>query len=141
MRIDWRVIEHKDQRYESSGDWFWEQHGDDRILHIRVSRLSHPHYEFCLGLHELVEAMLCHFAGIQQGTVDDFDMPYEAAYQRGALTLPCGCPRTVPSDPGGDKHSPYAFQHKIADAVERVVAAVLGIHWSTYDAEVDWPPR
>lgn len=139
MRIDWQVIEHHHQRYESSGDWFWTDDGE--TLNIRVSRLSRREWEFCLGLHETIEAMLCYFAGIDQKRVDTFDMPYEEAYQRKDEHFPCGCPYRAPSDPGSDPHAPYAFQHKIADACERVVAAVLGIHWPSYDAEVDQPPR
>jgi len=140
MRIDWRVVPHKTQRYDSSGDWYWTEDSSGIVLNIRVSRLSDPRWEFLLGLHETVEAMLCHFAGVSQQEVDRFDMPLEAAHQAGATVYPCGCARRESSDPGSDKHAPYGFQHNIADAVERVVAAVLGIRWDDYDAEVDKPP-
>ncbi len=139
MNIDWQRIEHKDQRYPTTGDWYFSDDGN--TLFIRVSRLSSPRYEFCLGLHELVEAMLCWFAGITQADVDRFDMPYEEAYQHKDPLYPCGCARIGPSDPGGDRHCPYAAQHRIADAVERVVAAFLGVRWADYDKEVDEPPQ
>jgi hypothetical protein len=137
VQIDISVIPHDQQRYDSTGDWYWTQN----ILRVRVSKLSDPRWEFCLGLHEMIEAMLCHFMGISQEDVDAFDMPYESAHQRNCVCYPCGCPRQRLSDPGSDKHAPYAFQHKIADAAERVVAAVLGIHWASYDEEVSNPPR
>jgi len=141
IRIDWRTIPHKAQRYLTSGDWFWTYDDDaTQVLNIRVSELSHPFHEFCLGLHELVEAMLCRSALIGQKIVDDFDIPYEAAHAKGAPSYPCGCPRTEFSDPGGDRHAPYHSQHRVADVVERVVAMTLGIDWKLYDAEVDKPP-
>lgn len=137
MRVDWQTIPHKEQRYNTSGDWYW----DGPVLNIRISQLSNAKYEFCLGLHELIEAMLCHFAGIEQSTVDGFDMPYEYAHAIGDATYPCGCAREPTSNPGGDRHAPYRKQHEIADAAERVVAYFLGIFWADYDAEVDRPPQ
>lgn len=139
MNIDWQVVSHSDQRYETSGDWFWSD--GSQTLFVRVSHLSDVRYEFLLGLHETIEAFLCHWGGISQAQVDDFDMPYEAAHQRGDSAYPCGCPRKEYSDPGDDKHSPYYWPHRIADAAERVVAMALHVNWADYDAEVDKPPK
>jgi hypothetical protein len=140
MKIDWRTIPTKEQRYCTSGDWFWTKDGAEDVLNIRLSPLSNPRHQFLLGLHECLEAMLCWFANIHPSMVDAFDMPYEAAYQAREETLPCGCPTPSMSDPGNDPHAPYGFQHKIADAVERVVAAVLRVDWRAYDKEVNLPP-
>jgi hypothetical protein len=139
MNIDWRVQPYSQMRYPTSGDWFFSD--DGATLHIRVSHLSDRRYEFLLGLHELIEAMLCHFAGVSQKMVDNFDIPYEEAYQRRDPILPCGCPRIEPSDPGNDHHAPYYWQHRIADAAERMVAITLGVTWDDYDREVDKPPQ
>lgn len=139
IRIDWRVILHKHQRYETSADWFWSD--DGTVLNIRVSRMSDPRYEFCLGLHELMEAMFCTFQGVPQELVDDFDMPFEAAHGAGAAVYPCGCSRTEYSDPGSDPHAPYQRQHLMALGLEYAAAAFLHIDRATYDAEVDSPPK
>src|SRR5215467_14962981 len=43
-------------RYPTVGDW---QFKPDGSLHITVARMSDRRYEFLVGLHELVEALLC----------------------------------------------------------------------------------
>lgn len=137
MRIDWRTIRHDEQRYLTSGDWFWT--GD--VLNIRISHMSNPYHEFCLGLHELTEAMLCYFMDVPQSAADDFDIPYEAEHAAGKSHYHCGCPRKEFSDPGSDIHAPYHWQHRIADVVERTIAVVLRIDWEDYDREVDDPVK
>ena len=136
MRIDIRTIAHADQRYLTSGDWFWDE---NYTLHIRVSKMSNPRYEFCLAIHELVEAMLCYYAGVSQASVDNFDTPYEEAHARGDAHYPCGCPRQPLSMPGDDIHAPYRRQHQLADLFDYGLAAIMGLDRDDYDAQVDKP--
>lgn len=121
MNIDIRTIPHHAQRYETVGDWFFDEEG----LHIRVSKMSDQRYEWLVGIHELVEVLLCKAAGITQEEVDAFDMAYEKKRPEGD-----------DSEPGDDLQAPYALQHSIATGVERVVAAFLGVSWSLYDADI-----
>jgi len=139
LRIDIRTIPHSDQRYLTSGDWFWSE--DETVLNIRISHMRNSRHEFCLSLHELVEAMLCWFGGVPQSAADEFDMPYETDHAAGKARYHCGCPRKEFSDPGSDIHAPYHWQHRIADVVERTVAAILKIDWEAYDREVDDPTK
>jgi len=139
MNVDWRVIPHSEQRYETSGDWQFPDDGEDLI--VRVSRLGNSDHEFCEGLHEVVEAYLCKRMGITQQQVDNFDILYEEAHQRGDAVYPCGCPHQRLSDPGSDLHSPYLRAHLIAEAVEAIVARTLRVDWRQYDEEAEHPPR
>jgi hypothetical protein len=137
MRIDIRTIPHSEQRYPSAGDWWWDSAW--LILNIRVSRMSNPRYEFCLAVHELVEAMLCYFANVPSEAVDGFDFAYEEAHARGDSHYPCGCPRQQYSMPGDDVHSPYRREHRLADLFDYGLAAIMGLDRDDYDAQVDKP--
>lgn len=148
MRIDIRTVPHHEQRYPSSGDWFWTTEkgtpcpsgGEGcEVLNICVSRMTDPRYEFCLAMHELVEAMLCYFAGVSQSVIDDFDIPHEVAHARGDAHYPCGCPRQLLSAPGDDIHAPYRKQHRLADLFDYGLAAIMGLDRDDYDAQVDKP--
>lgn len=138
MMILWKTIPHSGQRYDTSGDWQWLEDG---TLVILCSELGDPDMEFCEGLHETVEAYLCKRAGITQEMVDDFDIPYEAAHQRGDATYPCGCPHQRFSDPGADIHSPYRRPHLIAESVEAILIHALKVDRQKYDELVEKPPR
>lgn len=142
--IDWKVLPHEEQRYETSGDWWWE--GD--TLHVRISRMSDWRYEFCCGLHEVVEAVLCRHMGISHETVDAFDMDYERVHQlywtapdllSHPEAYPCGCPIQRLSDPGSDVHSPYRIPHLIAEAVESIAVRALRVEWDAYDQQTENP--
>lgn len=139
MRIDWKIIDHNKQRYLTSGDWFWTREEGEHVLNVRISRMSDHRYELCLGVHEVVEAILCWHAAIAQEDVDAFDIGVEDAHAAGATHYPCGCARRELSDPGSDKHAPYHKQCMLANGIERVVAFALGIHWHSYDEQVDRP--
>jgi hypothetical protein len=126
-RISIRAIPHSQQRYETVGDWRFEttiQDGEHLIIH--VSKMSDWRYEFLVVVHELIEVFLCRHEGITQKQVDKFDMTYEKKRAEGDT-----------SEPGDAKHAPYKSQHCIATGVERILAAVLGVCWKTYDDEVN----
>ena len=125
------------QRYTTTGDW---REIDGQIT-VTVSEMGNKDYEFCIGIHETIEAKLCMAAGVEEHNVTEFDMRYEAArggpgwedVEQGVMAG-CGCPVTGTSEPGDDIHAPYYKQHQLATSVERMVAAELGVSWNDYEA-------
>ena len=56
MNIHIETINHKDQRYDTAGDWFFDLSGD---LYIKVSDTTNWKYNALIALHELIEVLLC----------------------------------------------------------------------------------
>lgn len=126
MNISIEVIHHSQQRYDTVGDWqFVSGLKPEEELKIRVSRLSDWRYEALVGLHELIEALLCKVANVSTEDVDSYDMAYESNRAPGDE-----------SEPGDHLEAPYYRQHCIASGVERVVAAILGVDWLAYEKEL-----
>lgn len=122
MKITIETIPHEEQRYPTVGDWVFNLDGD---LQIFVSEMRDSQVEFLVGIHELVEAMVCKIWGVTQEEVDKFDMEYEAN-------------RTLDNmeDPGDDPGAPYHSEHVFAGIIERLVAHEMGIKWSEYEKEI-----
>ncbi len=99
----------------TGADWFFDEAGD---LQVRVSKLSDWRLEVILGLHEAVEAILCKHDG---------DHQYEATH-------------TSDLNAGDDAAAPYARQHSLATAVERMMAAWMNVPWAAYDKELEQIP-
>ena len=116
LDFDFRVIDHKEQRYAGTCGDYWLDHTG---LHFRVSRLGDWRYEALVLVHELVEYLLVRAAGIDISSIDRWDIDY------------CG-----EGEPGEDPGAPYHVQHMMADAVERTVALFLGVKWGRYDEAV-----
>jgi hypothetical protein len=112
------VIPHALQRYQTSGDWVIEK-GD---LHIYVSDLGDYRMNLMTGIHEAVEAVLCHANGITQARVDAFDIAFEKA--RPLLCI---------DEPGDDDAAPYFRQHQLATSVERMLGAEMDVSWTSYE--------
>lgn len=128
MKIMIETIPHDQQRYQTVGDWYYE----DEVLHIKVSDLGSEKYAELVALHELVEVVLCKHAGVSQQDVDKFDMEYEKERLEG---------KHSPADePGDDLAAPYRKQHCFATAVERMLAAELDVPWNDYAAKVESMP-
>lgn len=122
MRIIIETIPHADQRYETVGDFFVDNKGVRRIV---VSEMGNEDYEFLVAIHELIEAKLCEKAGISDEAITAFDVKFESDRK----------PDDV-SEPGDEPLAPYARQHCIATAVERLMCAELGIAWMDYEMAV-----
>ena len=116
MRIVIETIEHKDQRYDTVGDWQFI--GDELV--IKVSKLGDEAYEFLVGIHEAIEAFLCKAYGITTEEVDAFDMANKDS-----------------SDPGSIPTAPYYRQHLIATILEHVIADELEVDWDMYDSRIE----
>jgi len=124
MKITIETVPHKEQRYPTVGDWFYDECGD---IVIRVSHLKDWRHEMLVAVHELVELLACKQDGVRQEDVDRFDMDYEKNRRPGDLT----------SEPGDDPNAPYADQHCLATGIERILAQQLGVKWSDYADEIE----
>ena len=118
MNIKIKTIPHKEQRYETCGDWFYDANSN---LQIRVSEMDDPRHEFLVAFHELIEARLCDEDGVQQEDVDAFDLHYERNRLPGDN-----------SEPGDHHAAPYHKQHIFATEMEKYMAAQLGVRWEDY---------
>jgi len=122
--VEITVISHKDQRYETCGDWYFDEAGK---LYIRVSRLGDWRYEQLIAIHELAEVMWCIKHGVTTKQVDEFDFAYEASRKPGDTT----------SEPGDDPKAPYYEGHQLAIEIERQMADKLGVDWDAYGKAVE----
>ena len=71
-RIFIETIPHSKQRYETCGDWWWDDDGE--TLQIRVSDTGDWRYNAAVAIHELTEVLLCRDHGVSQEAADGFDM-------------------------------------------------------------------
>lgn len=127
MNIRSIVIKHGQQRYDTVGDWWFEN--DKQNLEIRVSDLGDWRYNILVSIHEQVEALLCLQRNIREEDVTKFDIIYEARRREGDLEFQ--------TEPGDHKYAPYRKEHFFATSVERLLAAELGVLWEEYDAAVE----
>lgn len=118
MKIVIETIPHKDQRYDTVGDWWWE----GQTLQIRVSDMGDWRKEMCVAYHELFECLACKQAGISQKAVDAFDMSWE---EHDGL-----------DEPGDDPKAPYFKQHQAAMNPELWLAHYLDLDWEEYADKV-----
>jgi hypothetical protein len=119
------IVDHKEQRYETVGDW---QLMPDGIL-ITVSKLGNIYKEVCIAIHELVEAVLCMHRGISQWDVDKFDKSFEEMRVKGSLHYT--------GEPGDAVDAPYKKEHFFATTLERLLVAELGIDWTEYERQIN----
>ena len=117
QNITIKTIPHKDQRYDTVGDWQWD--GDNLL--ITISDMGDWRANVAVAIHELVEVALCKQAGISQESVDAFDTG----------------PGSDTNDPGDLPDAPYRDQHCFATAVERMLIAAFGMSWKDYDDKVN----
>lgn len=125
MKIVIETIPHKEQRYETIGDWFYGVNGE---IVIKVSKLGDDRYNFLVAIHELIEAFLCTSQGILQKDVDAFDIDFELHRTAGD--------HGYTGEPGDSVEAPYKRQHCIATGVERLLAAELEVDWQTYEERI-----
>lgn len=117
MRIIIDVIDHKDQRYSTVGDWQYDEEGN---LIVKVSKLGSWKKESLVGLHEIIEALLCRSAGVSEHDVDQFDFNFKGD-----------------GEPGDDPNCPYRRQHFFAETVERMMADKFHIDFAEYEKQLE----
>lgn len=117
MNIRLEFISHSQQRYDTCGDWFYDEEGN---LVIRVSNdtsdFPTEDSQHLVAIHELIEVLLCRKRGITQKMVDEFDMG-EGAY----ANIPTG------EESGDQPGAPYQKEHRFAMLVEHLMAHELGL--------------
>jgi hypothetical protein len=118
MRIQIETVTHAQQRYETTGDWWWDP---DDTLQMRVSALADWRHGVLIAVHELVEALLCKARGVSTEVVDEWDMGQGKELD----------------EPGDDPRAPYHREHEFAGCVERLLAHELGIDWNDYEDALD----
>ena len=139
MRVVIQAIEHVEQRYPTCGDYWDDEAGN---LQVRVSKMDDWRYEALVGIHEVIEALLCRHDGVSFAEIDAFDKDFEKA--RAEVTNPAkvrrflfrGEVRDKDAEPGDDPRAPYYRQHGIATGIERILAVLLGVDWSAYSEAV-----
>lgn len=122
MKFTVEVVPHATQRYNTVGDWQFDEVG---ALHIKVSDLGDWRMEFAIALHELVETYLCKEAGVTDTMVDEFDLAFDKARTPGDT-----------SEPGEDPRAPYFKQHKVATRVEKFICLILRVNWEKYEQRI-----
>ena len=112
MKITIENIPKAQQRYDTWGDWYYDNVGDAFIwVSCDEPNLPTENHMFLIALHELVEMWLCRHRGISQEKVDAFDMANEKCeYEVGDLS-----------------GSPYRKEHRFAMLIEHLMAHELGM--------------
>lgn len=133
MKVIIETIPHKEQRYNTVGDW-WFNNPPQTLhteLHIRVSKLGDTFMEQLIAFHEYAEAIMCANEGITEQEVTAFDERFEI--MRSAF------PDVVhkDSEPGNFKSAPYKRQHARATEIERSLCKFLGIDWKKYESVIN----
>ena len=101
-------------------DWFWDR---DENLQVQIAPMSDWRREVMLGIHEVVEALICKHTGVSQKAVDDFDKEYDATH-------------STDCNAGDDPLAPYDRAHTLATCCERALAFALDVQWGEYDSEL-----
>lgn len=105
-------------RYRTVGDWQWDDLGN---LTITIADTTNWKSNFCVAIHELVEAMLCRQSRITQDEVDAFDFDNQQEDEPGDLTA-----------------CPYYSQHQWATTIERFVATCLLLDWRSHEKNCEF---
>jgi hypothetical protein len=87
--------------------------------------MSDPRREIALAFHEAAEAVLCRYNGVSQFAVDEFDAKWEREHPHSKI------------EAGDQPDAPYAREHSLATAVERILAAELHVAWADYNLELE----
>lgn len=114
MNVLIRTVRHSQQPYVTVGSW----RIDDDSLSILVSKVGDSDEEFLIGLHELIEAYLCHKHDISHDAVIDYDTEFNDSGKKG--------------EPGDQPDAPYHREHVYATNIERLVAGELRVNWADH---------
>ena len=116
MKVIIETVSHISQRYNTIGDWQWE----GETLHIKVSDMGDWKKELLVGVHEMVETMLCKESGVTEEQVDAFDLSHSEEHE-----------------PGENPDAPYYHQHKNAIYIEDMLMQFLGVDADEYETVME----
>ena len=97
--------------------------GHDEVL-VQVASVGLWQYEVLVAVRVLVEYALVRASGMEVSEADDFEIRYEAEREMGV--------HGAWEDSGDDIGAPHRVQHCAAVAVERMMAALMGVSWRQY---------
>jgi hypothetical protein len=123
--INIKIIDHKDQRATSPGDYWYDKDG---VLQMRISDTGDDTMNRLILIHEMVEEFISQHQGVDEPTIQEFDEFYEGERELGL--------HTAEAEPGFDSRSPYRQFHTIATAIEMMLAGHLNVDWNEYDKKV-----
>lgn len=127
MNISIKTIPHDSQRYETVGDWKFDEKGD---LEITISDMGDWKKEVLVGIHELIEVVLCKDRNISDEVVTEFDKKFEKMREE--------FPDIIGDDePGQHPKAPYVNEHNVATRVEVMMAGELKVDWEEYAKSVE----
>ena len=115
-----REIQHSLQRYPTVGDWYLTPNND---VIINVSKTADWKVSALVGVHELVEVLLCIARNISEEDVTNHDLWFEDQGKEG--------------EPGDDPSAPYFKEHQFATKVEKLLCEELGLKWEEYAKQVE----
>lgn len=122
MKITIETVPHKQQRYDTCGDWMTDAATGDITIRVSEELTAGDlgrYYFTLVGIHELVEAVMCVNHFIPEDEVTEWDVEHDF--------LP---------EPGAHPEAPYHDEHVAAEVVERLFAVLLGIEWNEYGKAV-----
>src|ERR1041385_4740558 len=108
-------------RYDTCGDWTF----DGENIHIDVEEQGCWQHNVLIGIHELVEAVLCKQAGISEESVTEFDIQFEKDRALGI--------HDEHDEPGDSIDAPYMEQHQFATEVEKNLCIAMLVPWEEYN--------
>ncbi len=118
MNITIKTIAHAEHRYETCGDWWFDEAGN---LEIRVSDMGDWRKEALVAFHELAEVLMCKHRNISQESVDAFDKAFEAKREEGNT-----------DEPGDQVDAPYHREHVFAENLECLLMGQLDVERDDY---------
>lgn len=121
LHIEIQTLPDAKQRYNTSGDWWFDKDGKETI---HVSEMSDWRYELLTAVHELIESSLCKHRGVTEEAIDEFDLAYNKARNAGDAT-----------EPGDSPQAPYYAEHTFANTVEKMLSDELNVDWDAYSKE------
>ena len=87
---------------------------------FQVMDLGNDDYEFLIFIHELIEWRLTQKHGVAEEDITAFDKKHLDT-----------------NEPGYLKEAPYHKEHMAAEAIERIVATLLGVEWNDYEEAIN----
>jgi hypothetical protein len=129
MILDFKVIPHKKQRYDTVGDYFLKK----GRRFFRLSRMPDKPHPITVFLHEMIEFFLCRVLGISMKEIDRFDMEYELAHSGPVCPIQAPCGRRWYEEPGDNPHA-TTINSCYSDSLRAIDCEALGVKWSEYNA-------
>jgi len=101
---------------------FYVPYVEQRVPHwkFQVIDLGNDDYEFLIFIHELLEWRLTQKHGVAEEDITAFDKKHLDT-----------------NEPGYLKEAPYHKEHMAAEAIERMVATLLGVEWNDYEEAIN----